>query len=547
MDFLNKTFAQLTDLFNSMTPGARITTGLLLAVVVISLGYLFNYQTSAVDTDLMHGVPVAITHLAAMEGAFGKAGLNSYEIRGTSIVVPRGQRDVYMAALADANALPPNMENVLDKALEATSVFMGKPEREQRQKNLKQKALGLIIGQMKGIQSANVIFDSQNKPGFRKERMVTATASVKPLGNEELDQTQVSSIRHLVAGAIAGLKANQVTVADLNGKTHQASNSPDGGSADDNLYVKLKETHEQNFKAKISETLSYVKGIVVSLNVELGHDRSESIKTIKHDTKAVAVSEVSSEKTRSVESAAPLGRPGVASQQPNAPAVLAMQSNGSSETEDNTDRETISIPNTTQTNTQSVGPTPTKVAVSISVPSSYCEKIWLKNNPTEEGQDPQTPDEAAIKTIFAEESTKIQELVAGIIPAPKDGSAPSELVTVKMFQRIPGEEIPEPGFSAAAVGWFGRHWSTLGMLGLAAFSLVMLRSMIGAVPAGPRPAGTVVHVEGEEDEEPETVAMKRLKRFSGGGPNLRDELSDLVKEDTDAAANILRTWIGNAG
>ncbi len=548
MDFLNRAFAQVTDLFRSMTPGARITTGLLLAVVVISLGYLLNYQTSTADTDLMHGVPVPITHLLAMEAAFAEANLNSYEVRGTGIFVPRGQRSVYMAALADGNALPPNMATVLDEALKDTSVFMSKQEREQRQKNGKQKLLGLMIGSMKGIQSANVIFDSEIKPGFRKVKMVTATASVKPQGNEELDQAQVSSIRHLVAGAIAGLKAHQVTVADLNGKTHQASNSPDGGSADDNLYVKLKETHEQKWKAKISETLSYVKGIVVSLNVELDRDRIERTKTVKHEPKAVTIRESSEEESRTKESAGPAGRPGFESQQANAPRALATQGNGSNETEDNTKRDTVSVTNTTQTDKTSVGPTPTKVTVSISVPSSYCEKIWLKKNPTEEGQEPQTPDQNAIETIFAEESTKIQEIVAAILPAPQDGGTPADLVTVKMFQSIPGEELPEPGFGAATVGWFGRHWSTLGMLGLAAFSLVMLRSMIGAVPAGPRPAvGKVVHVEGEEDEEPETIAMKRLKRFSGGGPNLREELSDLVQEDADAAANILRTWIGNAG
>ena len=44
MDFLNKAFAQLSDLFRSMTPAARITAGLLLAVVVVSLVYLFRYQ-----------------------------------------------------------------------------------------------------------------------------------------------------------------------------------------------------------------------------------------------------------------------------------------------------------------------------------------------------------------------------------------------------------------------------------------------------------------------------------------------------------------------
>jgi flagellar biosynthesis/type III secretory pathway M-ring protein FliF/YscJ len=35
----------------------------------------------------------------------------------------------------------------------------------------------------------------------------------------------------------------------------------------------------------------------------------------------------------------------------------------------------------------------------------------------------------------------------------------------------------------------------------------------------------------------------RLKK----GPTLKDDLTELVKEDPDGAAAILRTWIGNAG
>ena len=49
MDFLNKAFAQLNDLFRSMTPGGRITTGLLLVVAVVSVGYLFQSQVSGGD------------------------------------------------------------------------------------------------------------------------------------------------------------------------------------------------------------------------------------------------------------------------------------------------------------------------------------------------------------------------------------------------------------------------------------------------------------------------------------------------------------------
>ena len=53
MDFLNKGIAQVSDLFRSMTPGARITAGLLLTVVVVSLAYLFNRQTASADAYLL--------------------------------------------------------------------------------------------------------------------------------------------------------------------------------------------------------------------------------------------------------------------------------------------------------------------------------------------------------------------------------------------------------------------------------------------------------------------------------------------------------------
>ena len=90
------------------------------------------------------------------------------------------------------------------------------------------------------------------------------------------------------------------------------------------------------------------------------------------------------------------------------------------------------------------------------------------------------------------------------------------------------------------------------MVGLVLFSLGMLRSMLRSVPAA---AGGVGHGldardgrrsrRPQESEEPvEATAARRLRRMTGTGPSLRDELSEFVKEDPDSAANILRTWIG---
>ena len=70
MDFLNKLIAQFNDLFKSMSPGARITTGLLAAVLVVGFGYLFNAQSSGGDAYLLNGQSFTADEMAAMEGAF---------------------------------------------------------------------------------------------------------------------------------------------------------------------------------------------------------------------------------------------------------------------------------------------------------------------------------------------------------------------------------------------------------------------------------------------------------------------------------------------
>ncbi len=123
MDMFNKAVAQLSDLFRSMTPGARITAALLLVVVVVSIGYLFHYDASAADTYLMNGEPISASDMEAMVAAFGKAHLEGYVIQGSRIRVPRGQQAAYMGALADAKALPANFGSYFKHALDDTSPF----------------------------------------------------------------------------------------------------------------------------------------------------------------------------------------------------------------------------------------------------------------------------------------------------------------------------------------------------------------------------------------------------------------------------------------
>jgi len=551
MDFLNRAFTQLADLFRSMTPAARITTGLLLAVVVISLGYLFTYRVSGPDCDLMNGEPIPASYLPKMEAAFAKAKLSQHEVRGAHILVPAGQKAAYMAALADSDALPPNFGKALAAAVNTGSLYESDRQRQDRVKIAVQEELALIISRMNGVESASVLYATETKGGLNRQTLTTASVAVKPLGSEGLDPSQVSLIRHLVAGAIAGLKPESVTVADLTGVIYHGGDSENGGSAGDNLYVSLKRIHEQEWKSKILGALAYVPGVRVTPNVELDPERINRVKKVRYDPKGIAVRQYTQDSSRTRDNGAPGGRPGIQAQSPNTPAaLLSSQSQGSQETEDDSKVETITAPNTEQTEMEKVGLTPKRVSIAIGIPSSYFEKAWRKLHPAEEGQEPKAPDQAALKTLEDEEKAKIQKHVAALLPALEGVSDPTQLVNVSSFLDMPGEKIPAPAVTEKALAWFGQHWGTLGMIGLALLSLLMLRSMIRAVPAGPKAGGAAAAApaptEQEEGESAATITAKRLARFTGGGPSLRDELSELVQEDTNAAANILRTWIGSA-
>jgi flagellar M-ring protein FliF len=552
MDFLNKAFAQLSELFRSMTPGGRLTAGLLLLVVVISLGCLFTYRVSGPNTDLMNGVPIAAGQLAKMEAAFAKANLSPPEIRGTQILVPRGQKNLYMAALVDGGALPPNIQDVFDKALEETSPFTSAKERAERVKFARQKMLAMIINAMKGIESAYVLYDAETTGGLRKETVSTASANVKPAGSEGLDEEQVRAIRHLVAAAIAGLKPEHVTVTDLNAHRTYAGDSENGGTAADNIYVRLKRTYERDWKARILAALTFVPNVTVVANVVLDPERKSRTTAVKHEPKAVAFREEDETVERELQGAGPSGPPGYRANAANVPQSLPpTRSQGSHETESETKRSVDSVVSSQQTEKETVGLLPQQVSVIVGIPSSYFEKVWKERNPPEEGQEPPSPEPTVLETLRQEETSKIKQYVAGVLPPAEGVTDKTELVTVTTFEDITPDEIPAPTIAENALVWLGRSWKTLGMAGLALFSLVMLRSMIrsGQEVGEAKGAEGAPSTEGgiEGDTEAAQKALKRLGRFSGSGPSLRDELSELVHEDSDVAANILKTWIGHVG
>jgi len=554
VDTINRLLEQLNDLFRSMTIGARVTTALLLVAVVVASAYLFTGRTAGPEVDLLHGMPVPASHLQAMTAAFGKAKLTNFEIRGTQVFVPRGQEATYMAALAAERALPPNFGSAFNRlSNESGNPFVSSEERRERAKIALQEELALIIGRMPGIECASVIYATETKGGLNREKYTTASVSVKPIGDTQLDDNKVASIRHLVAGAVPGLKPENVTIADLNGRVY-VGDSPDGG-AENGLYLTLQGLHEKRLKEKILSALSYVPRVTVEPTVVLDREKHNRTREVQHDPKAVAwrISEKSS--THSRDAAGPAGRPGYAAQQANAPAAIAA-ARGTKEEGEESETETINLVGGKQVEKETIGLTPKRVSVAVGVPRSYFEKLWHeRNNP--EGDDSKKPNDADLRAIAQEEMNKIRKHVAGLLPPVEGVADAAELVTVTDFTDIKMPEPAGPGLGPQILQWLLEHWSTLGVIAVALVAMGMLRSLAKAVPqgsseaalplpssaAGPKlAAGTA---PGDAASGEEAASANRLRRFQTG-KSLRDELSELVQEDPDVAANILKSWIGSS-
>jgi len=551
MDFLNKTFAQFSDLFRSMTPGGRITAGLLLVVAVVSVGYLFQSQVGGGDDYLFSGDSIPTATLHKMVGAFGEADLNNFTFEGGRVKVPRAQRAKYLAALVHAKALPPNFGDLLKEA-EDGNPFEAPKQRDERVQLRKQEAMSMVINCLPGIETAQVIIDQERRSdGFDLTPLKTAVVQVSAVGGNPLDEEQVEKIRDFVKGGIAGIK--NVTVVDGNGGSYKWDK--DLGDTDSLAYARAEHKAEQYLTAKIRNALRHISGVTVTPLVILDDKKGSRTVEIKNDPKPIPVKTSENSRTSTHESGTVGGAPGLAGQGggANQPASLgANGGKGSNETSEESKNETVSVVSQTRSEKESFDLIPKMTKASIGIPSSYYEKVWKQKNPPKEGEDAKKPEAADLEKIAVDVAKSVRAMVAPVLIPPADDKDPAltSRVTVTTFEDIKAAEIHGPPVTQRALTWLGQNWPMMAMLGLVLFSLGVLRTTLRSVPA-PAAESTTVSMrvaasesKSEEEDTIEATAARRLRRMSGSGPSLRDELSELVKEDPDSAANVLRSWIG---
>ncbi|QDU55321.1 flagellar M-ring protein FliF C-terminal domain-containing protein [Aeoliella mucimassa] len=537
---MNQLIAQLRDLFESMTPGARITSGLLLLVAVVSLAFLFKTTASGPDAFLFGGERFSQAELNKMMGALSSANVSGWEIDSDRISVPLSKQQDAIAAIANAGALPANFSSYMDNAIDKASPMESRRQFELRTKTARENQLSLIITHMPWVESANVMLDIAERHGLNRTSNSTASVVVTPKQGEVMDQYRARNVKKLVAGSLSSLTTDNVQF--ING----GDDSFNGNEPwFDDPYLREREELQKSYKSRIITGLSYIPGVRVEVSADLNNKSSQrKIETTPNESKAIrSVTESESENSRVNDLG---GRPGLV---PNGPGRNGLdeglnRENTTQIARDNTNEE-FKVGETTIEEI-SEGFKPDELYASIAIPRDYVVDIWQQNNPD---GDPTEITDTEMRTLETNTKIDVERFVQNILPRLSLGEDEYRQVEVIFYDAVKRKAPPGPTMAESAMAWAGRYWGSVSMLGLAAVSLLMLRSALkpakDADPTGSLEIdfGAPQYAEGtaRESEENERPKLKIKKTDS-----LKEDLSDMVREDPDAAANILRAWINNA-
>jgi flagellar M-ring protein FliF len=554
MDFLNKSIAQVSELFRSMTPGARVTAGLLLAVVVVSMGYLFRQGTAGADAYLFGGEPLPDGQLTRVEAAIAQAGLSGFEREGNRIRVPAGQQAAYLAAVADAGALPPNFNTILENALDSAGPWEPASATRERLKIARQQTLSEIVRAMYWVEDAVVLYDEQDvrEPGkFTLAKRVTASVNVQPIVGETLDPRRAKMLQKLVAHAV-NMQPQDVNVTNLGDGGAYGS---DGGAFSELIedeFLKNKIAFEMQKRESILNALRDIPGIRVEVNADFNDTVEARTRNVKPDKTSMAPSrEVTTNEQETQYIAENGGRPGVTVQGPTGQGAAPQPEQQIQKKSTNDVTETDNVVGVEQSDIVKRGYTLKRVWATVTIPSSYIENIWKSRNPA--ATDPPKPDD--LESLKGPTITNVENIVEPLLILEAHlGENTHKHVQVNILDSLPVAAIEPPSTAGKALAWTGRYWSTLAMLGVAMFSLMVLRSVVKNGPVDGTTAmahGPTLTLHADEpparadnnDAPEEDRPRLRLKK----GKSLKDDLVEIVREDPDAAADILRSWIGKAG
>jgi hypothetical protein len=485
----------ITELLNS--PRGRWQVVVITAIAVVGIAIWLNIPKTIETCELVQGCELKKSDLQKIQVVLSRAGLNDFEVSEQSIQVPKQQRDLYLQAVVDANALPPDLVPRKDEALNLNP-FLSRSQQEQVQLLEKKKQIREMVTRLPFVEQAWFEMDrTKSRSSFQQDEQA-AVILIQPQGELRLENSQVETIRGLITGAVAGIERSSIVVTDLNAGVAFQNTSQSTDLLAENMAIPVQSASSQS----IGKRAHYENAIRKSLEKYEGLQINVEIEQIE------ATIEVPNLQARTPAPVAQVIQVGTNSQ-----ATVSVAT---------PEQETV-----TQTRFFE------KIKARIGVPESFL--IHSVERPRQVSLDKIRASQA-YQSQLTQLKSEISSRVQQILPASSFGdfrNPPIQIDVIGQVEQLASTSV-EPWYESA-LAKVGGLWGGLAVL-LGAFVIVayIFSSSSPEVEVDDTPAiAGVIH--DEKEIEP-----------ANNEESIKQEVSRLIKEDPEAAAQVIKRWIRDA-
>ncbi len=203
-----------------------------------------------------------------------------YEVEGSTIKVP--EKSVHELRMKLASQGLPQSGTVGFEIFDKTNLGMTEFAQRLNYQRALQGELCRTIDQLDSVEQSRVHLVIPEQSVFvDRDRMASASVVLKLHPGRTLGSDEVAGIVHLVSSAVEGLKANNVTVVDTNGR--MLSEAGDDSSGIDprlsSSQMQVKQAQEREIERNIQSMLEAVVGAgksIVRVNASMNFDRRET-------------------------------------------------------------------------------------------------------------------------------------------------------------------------------------------------------------------------------------------------------------------------------
>lgn len=527
-DQMKNSLAQVAKMFNELPLGKKVALGGFAAFLLA--GILFtSYLSSGIDYSLLYANLSQEDALGVSEKLKERNIPYRLEHGGTVISVP--SKDVYQLRLELAGEGLPSGGGVGYELFDKTSFGMTEFVQKLNFRRALQGELQRTINSISAVQSSRVHISIPSKSLFEEDKQKpTASVVLKLKGNRKLNKSQVDGITHLVSSSVEGLSSGDITVVDSAGNILSLPQDDDEATKLSNNQMDFRRNLEADLEKRLRTMLEKLVGdgkAIVRVTALLDFKQEHRTEEIYDPDSQVARSEQRNEE-KTVGAALPVGVTGVQSNLPEG-AEAARLTGKPAEAQKTNETINYEINKVVKTVVEP-GTQIKKLSVAVMVDGKYKESKDAEGKTTREFQP--LPDA---------EKARIENLVRTAIGFDTNRQ---DMVTVESMQF---DETPLMA-EADKLDEEARRESITNMIKYGGYALAGILLLFFLL----RPVSGWLVTSTREVEElksfPTTVAqmemeLSDLTKPKGEKIEYRKKVTEIISENPDAAAELIRLWL----